>query len=58
MAELFVKDSDTLSLHFKNIQRDEELDESSTTENSSVVQDRTYTMNKFGSIHGTITTLP
>ena len=38
MAELFDKDSDTISLHLKNIYKDEELDESSTTENSSVVQ--------------------
>jgi hypothetical protein len=38
MAELFDKDSDTISLHLKNIYKDEELDETSTTEDSSVVQ--------------------
>ncbi|WP_339926334.1 RhuM family protein [uncultured Cyclobacterium sp.] len=38
MAELFDKDSDTISLHLKNIYKDEELDEISTTEDSSVVQ--------------------
>ncbi|MBN7816869.1 hypothetical protein [Algoriphagus pacificus] len=40
MAELFEIDSDTISLHLKNIYKDEELDESSTTENSLVVQQK------------------
>ena len=31
MAELFDKDSDTISFHLKNIYKDEELDEISTT---------------------------
>ena len=38
MAELFEKDSDTISLHLKNIYSSGELDEISTTEDSSVVQ--------------------
>lgn len=38
MAELFGKDSDTISLHLKNIYKSGELDEISTTEESSVVQ--------------------
>jgi hypothetical protein len=38
MAELFDKDTDTISLHIKNIYADEELDEVSTTEFSSLVQ--------------------
>ncbi len=38
MAELFDKDSDTISLHLKNIYQSEELDEISTTEESSVVR--------------------
>ncbi|MCB0509318.1 MAG: virulence protein RhuM/Fic/DOC family protein [Chitinophagales bacterium] len=38
MAELFEKDSDTISLHLKNIYSSGELDEISTTEESSVVQ--------------------
>lgn len=38
MAELFGKDSDTIGLHLKSIFKSEELDEFSTTEFSSVVQ--------------------
>jgi hypothetical protein len=38
MAELFDKDSDTIGLHFKNIFKEGELDENSTTEYFSVVQ--------------------
>jgi len=38
MAELFDKDSDTISLHLKNIYGSGELDEVSTTEESSIVQ--------------------
>lgn len=38
MAELFEKDSDTIGLHLKNIFREGELDEVSTTEYFSVVQ--------------------
>jgi len=38
MADLFEKDSDTISLHLKNIYAEGELDETSTTEQSSVVQ--------------------
>jgi len=38
MAELFDKDSDTIGLHLKNIYSDSELDELSTTELFSVVQ--------------------
>lgn len=38
MAALFEKDSDTISLHLKNIYKEKELEESSTTEESSVVQ--------------------
>lgn len=38
MASLFDKDSDTIGLHLKNIYRDGELEESSTTEKYSVVQ--------------------
>jgi len=38
MAQLFEKDSDTISLHIKNIYSSGELDEGSTTEDSSVVQ--------------------
>ncbi|UPK71177.1 virulence protein RhuM/Fic/DOC family protein [Chitinophaga filiformis] len=38
MAELFDKDSDTIGLHIKNIYADGELDEKSTTEEYSVVQ--------------------
>ncbi|SDA79743.1 death-on-curing family protein [Algoriphagus alkaliphilus] len=38
MADLFEKDSDTISLHLRNIYKEKELDESSTTEESSVVQ--------------------
>lgn len=38
MAELFGKDTDTIGLHLKHIYADEELDESSTTEEYSVVR--------------------
>lgn len=38
MAELFGKDSDTIGLHLKSIFKSEELDEFSTTEFYSVVQ--------------------
>lgn len=38
MAELFDKDSDTIGLHLKNIYNSGELDENSTTEQSSVVR--------------------
>ncbi len=38
MAQLFDKDSDTVALHLKNIYKSGELDEISTTEESSVVQ--------------------
>ncbi len=38
MAQLFDKDSDTVGLHLKNIYTSGELDENSTTEESSVVQ--------------------
>lgn len=38
MSELFEKDSDTIGLHLKNIYREQELSENSTTELFSVVQ--------------------
>lgn len=38
MAQLFDKDSDTIGLHLKNIYQSGELEELSTTEESSVVQ--------------------
>lgn len=38
MAALFERDSDTISLHLKNIYSDGELEEISTTEEYSVVQ--------------------
>lgn len=38
MSELFEKDTDTISLHLKNIYKENELDEQSTTEFFSVVQ--------------------
>ncbi len=38
MAELFGCSSDNISLHLKNIYKEQELDESSTTEDYSVVQ--------------------
>jgi len=38
MADLFYKDTDTISLHLKNIYAEEELDEIATTEFSSLVQ--------------------
>ncbi len=37
MAELFEKDSDTIGLHLKNIYKTNELQETTTTEKSSVV---------------------
>jgi len=38
MAELFDKNNDTIGLHLRNIFKSEELDEDSTTEEFSVVQ--------------------
>lgn len=38
MSDLFVKDTDTIGLHLKNIFSEEELDSSATTEDFSVVQ--------------------
>jgi len=38
MSALFDKDSDTIGLHLKNIYKEHELEESATTEESSVVQ--------------------
>jgi prophage maintenance system killer protein len=38
MAELFDKDSDTIGLHLRNIYESSELEESATTEESSVVR--------------------
>ena len=38
MSQLFDKDTDTVGLHLKNIYKSGELDEISTTEDSSVVQ--------------------
>jgi hypothetical protein len=38
MANLFGKDSDTIGLHIQNIYDTEELDENTTTEKYSVVQ--------------------
>ncbi len=38
MSQLFDKDSDTISLHLKNIYKDGELEEKATSEESSVVQ--------------------
>lgn len=38
MAELFDKDTDTVGLHLKNIFKSNELDETSTTEDFSVVR--------------------
>jgi hypothetical protein len=38
MAQLFAKDSDTIWLHLKKIYQSDELEELSTTEESSVVQ--------------------
>jgi len=38
MAQLFDKDSDTIGLHLKNIYQSGELEEHTTTEESSVVQ--------------------
>ncbi|WP_295791680.1 virulence protein RhuM/Fic/DOC family protein [Mucilaginibacter sp.] len=39
MSELFQKDSDTIGLHIRNIYNEGELEEKSTTEESSVVQE-------------------
>ncbi len=39
LGALFGKDSDTIGLHLRNIYKDEELDEISTTEDFSVVQE-------------------
>ncbi len=38
MARLFGKDSDTIGLHVRNVFKEGELEESATTEESSVVQ--------------------
>ena len=38
MAEIFEKDSDTIGLHLKNIFKTGELDQNTTTEESSVVR--------------------
>lgn len=38
MSELFEKDTDTISLHLKNIYKEKELDEQVTTEFFPVVQ--------------------
>jgi hypothetical protein len=38
IAKLFAKDTDTIGLHLQNIFESGELDETSTTEESSVVQ--------------------
>ena len=38
MSNLFEKDTDTIGLHIKNIYKEKELDEESTTEDFSVVQ--------------------
>jgi hypothetical protein len=38
MAELFQKNSDTISLHIRNLYKEGELSEEATTEESSVVQ--------------------
>ena len=38
MATLFDKDSDTIGLHLKNIYKEGELDQTATTEESSVVR--------------------
>lgn len=38
MAELFDKDSDTIGLHLRNIYQSGELDQTATTEESSVVR--------------------
>ena len=38
MAQLFDKDSDTIGIHLKNIFKTNELEESRTTEESSVVR--------------------
>lgn len=40
MSELFEKDFDTIGLHIKNIINEAELDEKSTTELFSVVQQK------------------
>ena len=38
MGQLFEKDTDTIGLHVRNVFKEGELDESATTEESSVVQ--------------------
>ncbi|WP_216594297.1 hypothetical protein [Methanomethylovorans hollandica] len=38
MAELFGCSADNISLHFKNIYKEKELDDTATTEDFSVVQ--------------------
>jgi hypothetical protein len=38
MAELFGKDTDTVGLHIRNTSKEGELEETATTEDSSVVQ--------------------
>jgi hypothetical protein len=38
MAELFGKDTDTVGLHIRNVYKEGELEETATTEDSSVVQ--------------------
>jgi hypothetical protein len=38
MAELFATSTDNISLHLKNIYKDQELDEAATTEDFSVVR--------------------
>ena len=39
MAELFGRDSDTIRLHVKNINEEQEIEENPTTEDFSAVQD-------------------
>lgn len=39
MGQLFVKDTDTIGLHLKNIYKSGELEEKATTEESSVLQE-------------------
>ena len=50
MAELFDKDSDTIGLHLRNIFKEGELDEDSTTEESSVVRQRTVSLHTLWTI--------
>lgn len=44
MSALFEKDTDTVGLHLKNIYIEQELDEHSSTEKNSVVQNRLVEM--------------